>query len=553
MPDLAATPGQGLSPLLRVLLHHRGVRSETEATSFLDGALADGHDPLLMPGMPAAVERLVRAVRGGEMVAIFGDYDVDGMTATALLTEGLRDLGAHVLPHIPDRFRDGYGLNTDSIGRLRAAGAALLVSVDCGITAHREIRFANDLGFDVVVLDHHTVPEELPPAVAAVDPKFPGSPYPCTELTSAGLVFKLLLALYASMGRTLDEERLLDLVALGTVADVAPLQGENRHLVKRGLRALHRTSRPGLRALLEVAGIAGRPLGTDDLGFGLGPRLNAAGRLGDAGAAFELLMTRDEGRGRELAERLDVLNRERQRQTDDAMALATEALGPGVDDPLVFVSHPRISSGIVGIIAGRLSEQYYRPAVVCEEGEAESRGSARSIPEFHITYALRAVERLLLRYGGHRQAAGLTFANEHGPAIREELREQAARDLQGIELAPAIHIDARIKLARLKGADVVTLSRLEPFGDGNPRPTFLSQGVEVIDARPIGDGSHARLRLRDGRITWPAVAWRTGRVDSFPDRLDIVYSVGPDSGYRDALQIEVHDMRASEMAPPATV
>ena len=524
------------------------------------------HDPLLLPDIEPALARLRKALRVGERIAVYGDFDVDGVTASALLMEGLSasgGLGADAFAYIPDRFSEGYGLNCAALDRVRADGAALLIAADCGTNSPKEVAHARGLGMDVVILDHHLVLRGLPTAAATVNPKRADSRYPDRELATVGLAYKLMGALFESMGQAWDSERGLDLVALGTVADVAPVLGENRWLVKRGLERLAGSERPGLRALMEAAGIEPRQVNTEAIGYGLGPRLNAAGRLKHARLALELLLERDEEEAERRALELTTLNRERQERTAAALELAAELLEQeDAESPLIFVGHEDIPSGIAGLVAGRLAEGRYRPAVVYERGEKTSRASCRSIPEFDITGALQGCAELLERFGGHRAAAGFTARNEKLPSLKEGLLRQAEEALAGVELIPAIDIDAALPLSALRGREIRLISQMGPFGEGNPEPTFLSRGVEVVECRIVGsDGKHLRLKLRDsagggpasggardrgGRVTWPAIAFGLGEAGVREgQRLDVVYSLAADR--RDnALELRVKDVAVTE-------
>ncbi len=557
-----ALAGAPYPTLIRHLLWHRGLRTVDEATGFMEGPPVE-HDPLLLPDIEAALGRLRQALRDGERIAVYGDFDVDGVTASALLVEGLRSLGADVFAYIPDRFSEGYGLNCAALDRLRAGGATLLVTADCGSSSPKEVAHARGLGMEVVILDHHSVPAELPgAATATVNPKRADSRYPHRELASVGLAHKLMAALHESLSLSggWEEDRSLDLVALGTVADVAPVVGENRWLVKRGLERLARSERPGLRALMEVAGIEPTRVDTETIGYGLGPRLNAAGRLKHARLALELLLEEDEEEAQRRALELTALNRERQERTAAALELAAELLTQeDVESPLIFVGHAEIASGIAGLVAGRLAEGRYRPAVVYERGEERSRASCRSIPEFDITGALRGCEELLERFGGHRAAAGFTARNEKLASLREGLLRQAEEALAEVELVPAIDIDAALPLAALRGREIRLISQMGPFGEGNREPTFLSRGVEVVECRIVGsDGQHLRLKLRTeaddggGRVTWPAIAFGLGETDVREgQRLDVVYSLAADR--RDsALELRVKDVAPTEQeaGPP---
>ncbi len=547
-------------PLVRHLLWHRGLRTPAAASRFLDGPPAgtDEYDPLLLSGMDVALTRVRRAIKSGEPLAVFGDFDVDGVTATALLTDALRRLGAAVRPYLPDRFAEGYGLNLAAIDSLRQAGIRLLLTVDCGTSSLAEIDHANQIGMEVVVLDHHTVPSQLPAAIAIVNPRRAENRYPEPNLTSVGLAYKLAAALFNSLAQNWEPNRYLDLVALGTIADVAPLQNENRSLVRRGLAALSTTARPGLRALIENARIDPSRVDAQAVGYVLGPRLNAAGRLAHARQAFDLLLEEDEEKARQQALALTALNQQRQRQTTAAMELAQKLLmEEDAEAPLLFIGHEDIASGIVGLIAGRLAEERYRPAIVYETGDATSRASCRSIPEFDITDALRKRPELLVRFGGHRTAAGFTVENDKLPALKESMLAQAGEALDGLELAPTIDIDAAVPLHRMSPELIHWLSALAPFGQGNPEPTFLSRGLEVLEVRVLGsDGQHMRLKLRDGSATWPAIAFGFGPagrspIDAQPGkRLDAVFSFASDRFGREALELRIKDMAPSKEELP---
>jgi single-stranded-DNA-specific exonuclease len=564
-PDGGRLRDSGYPPLIQRLLALRGLGTAAEARAFLEGHPPPrGDDPFLLPNMDAAVRRLRSALEQNETVAVFGDFDVDGVTAAALLCQGLTALGAPTIPYIPDRFREGYGLNLSAVESLRSRGAALLVTADCGTSSRPEIERARSLDMGVVVLDHHRVPDELPPADALVNPKLAGGGSPHAELSAVGVGYLLLRALYDDLGRSFAAEQYLDLVALGTVADVAPLVGMNRHLVRRGLAALADTRRPGLLALMAVAGIDRGRIDTQDISFALGPRFNAAGRLEHAGLSYDLLVCDEEERARALAERLNRLNQERQQRQAESLDLARAVLaaeGAAGERPLVMVGHPTFSPGIVGLVAAKLAEEFYRPAVVYELGEAASRASARSIPEFDITAALRSCADLLEKFGGHHQAAGFTARNDRLPVIEERLLAVASEELGGRDLAPAIDIDAELPLRDLRGPEIRLLSGFAPHGNGNPEPTFLSRAVRVVESRTAGrpEAGHRRLKLRDGPVVWPAIAFRlheegegessAGVGPTLGETVDIVYTLTPDRRTSDGLELRVLDLRPSRLGP----
>jgi single-stranded-DNA-specific exonuclease len=531
------------------------VSNEQEAARFLFLEPWPQADPLLLPGLQPAVERLAQAVTRGETVAVFGDFDVDGITAAAVLTEALRELGATALPYIPDRFREGYGLNVSAIADLAGRGAGLLVAADCGTSSVFEVAEANRLGMDVLVLDHHAIPQELPASLALVNPKLGGEGGPHADLAAVGVAYQTVAALHGALSRPWDSDRFLDLVAIGTVGDLVPLLGENRHLVRLGLAALRKTERPGLRALMATtAGLRPEAVDVEAIAYGLAPRLNAAGRLAHAETSLRLLLTNDTAEAEQLAAQLNALNQERQRQTEQALALAAGLLAvedPDGSLPLILIAHPEIPQGIAGLVASRLVDERYRPAIVCQTGEGVSRASCRSIPEFDIVAALRRQENLLVRFGGHRMAAGFTVANENIPALKQALVDYAGEALGGMELSSALDIDAELPLARLRGEEIRWLQSFAPHGQGNPEPTFLSRGALVVEARVMGnDGRHRRLKLKDGPVTWPAVAFDFGETAIRQgQRVDVVYSLAADRRGGGALELRVKDLAPTTQNP----
>ncbi len=527
------------------LLALRGITDAAATAAFLD-APGPAPDPYALPALDTAVERLSRAARSGECVAVYGDFDVDGITSAAQLAQALAALGAVPAPYIPDRFSEGYGLNIPAIERLHRDGASVLLTADCGTSSVDEVARARELGMDVIILDHHTVPPELPDANALVNPRLrDAAPGGLLELATAGLAFHVAAALHDAAGRTFDPQAYLDVAALGTVCDMAPLVDENRRLLRIGLPALARTARPGLRALMEVSRIDAASVTAEDIGYKLGPRLNAAGRIAHAKLALELMMTQDEERGRDLAFQLDALNRERQERTAQAVNLATRMVEGGAVPPLIMIGHADFSSGIVGLIASKLVDLYGRPAVVYEIGAETSRASCRSIDEFHITDALRAHAELFERFGGHRGAAGFTVRNERIDEVRACLLGEAERELAGRELAPVLEIDCNLPLRQLRGEEIRWLARIGPFGVGNPAPTFLARNVTVVESRIVGTGDkHLKLRLRDGGVTWPAIAFDMGGFAAEPGaRVDVVYCMSGDGRAEATLELRIEDMR----------
>mgnify|MGYP001084257150 CR=1 FL=1 len=549
-----------LPPLLAQVLYNRDVRDVAAVTDFLksDGEEANA---FALPGMHTAVTRIRAALRREERIAVYGDFDADGITATALLVQTLQALDANVQPYIPDRVDEGYGLNDGALDALGANGVSLVVTVDCGSRASDAIAHAGQQGLDIVVTDHHSLGSPLPDAVAVVNPRRAldrrgGSHDPRLDtLSGVGVAYQLARALLLSQRQSpvtqrdvsLQAEDLLDLVALGTVADVVPLRGENRILVQRGLERLNGMARPGVKALCEVARLRPGKVDATAIGYILGPRLNAAGRLGDAMLALRLLLTEDETEARGLARELDSLNRERQRLTGQACDLARKlALEADGEPLLLFAASREFLPGIVGLVAGRLLDEFYRPTVVVEIGEEISRGSCRSIPEFHITRALDDCEGLLQRHGGHAAAAGFRVANENLDRLTERLRGLAVEELSDQDLTPTLDIDAEVALSEMSWELQQALLHLEPCGCKNPRPLFASRGVPVRSYRAVGrEGKHLKLRLSDGRLTWDAIAFRQGEwAGRLPDLVDVVYhlEVNEWNGRRQ-LQLNVQDIR----------
>jgi single-stranded-DNA-specific exonuclease len=543
----------GIPALIALLLENRGIRSRQEAALFIGGKEPPARDPYLLPDFEAAVLRLRRAVLEREAVTVFGDFDVDGMTSTAAITDAINDLGGHARPYIPNREREGYGLNLRAVEMLAASGTRLLLTCDCGTSSIAEVERAQQVGMDVIVLDHHSPPPELPRPTALVNPKLPTSRHGFSEYSTAGLAYLVAGALYDACRRPFPEQRYADLAALGTVADMVPLVDENRQIVRRGLRALADSSRPGVRALVAASGIDTRHLSSESIAFALTPRLNAAGRLDDASVALDLLLCRDEERASELASRLDELNRERQLMTREAEDLARDLLEEKSNLPLLLVGDERFHQGIVGLVASRLVETYGRPALVYQRGDCESRGSCRSIEAYDIVSGLRSCHDLFERYGGHSQAGGFTVRNERLEALEERMLAHASHALAGVELGPFVNIDAEWPLGLLRSQEIKWISKLGPFGMGNKEPVLLSRGVTAVEARPVGeDGRHLRLRLKEGNVTWPAIAFGyEGEPPAEGQRLDLVYSLSSDrygpsyEGNGAALQLTIVDLAPS--------
>lgn len=534
------------------LLRRRGVDTVPAAQEFLNPDWYQPADASVLGQWDEAIERVALAAQRGEAVAIYGDYDVDGITGTAILTEALRDVGIDARPFIPHREREGYGIQDAALAQLASDGAQVLITADCGITALNEIAAAREQhGMDVIVLDHHEPADALPGANAIVTPKLAPSGHPLSELSTGGLAYRFAHAVAERMRTPADQRRWLDLAAMSTVADVVPLRGENRWIVHQGLRALQATERPGLRSLLQ-SGRSRAPIDTETIGFQLAPRINAAGRLDDASLALDMLMERDRDAARELAGRLNQLNDQRRRLTDEAMKEAQSQierqLDPAGQAPLVlFVGGEELHHGIVGIVAGRLADQWSRPAFAWSLVDGEARASGRSAAGFDLVRMLDGARELLIRGGGHTMAAGFSALPQHMGALMARFNESAQSQLDAGDagawaaLEGRTDIDAQVPLTALTPGIVHWIERLAPFGEGNPAPVFLSNGVDVRGVKTVGqDGAHLRLDL-DG---WSAIGWRLGKAAAaVQSQVDLVWRLR--RGLRGRPELEILDLSVS--------
>ena len=531
------------------LLRQRDVDTVPAAQEFLNPQWYQPADATVLGDWTAAIERIAEAAQGGEAVAIYGDYDVDGITGTAILTEALRDAGIDARPFIPHREREGYGLQDAAVARLASEGARVLITADCGITALKEIAAAQEQhGLDVIVLDHHEPAESLPQGASIVTPKLAPKGHPLAELSTGGLAYRFAHGLSDHLGLEKEQSDWLDLAAMSTVADVVPLRGENRWIVHQGLRALDGTERPGLRALLKSQRRYG-PVDTETIGFQLAPKINAAGRLDDASLALSMLTERNSERARELAAQLDRLNDERRRLTTEAMDMAQRQITGQLDAsgqaPLVlFVGGEEIHHGIVGIVAGRLADQWSRPAFVWSVVDGEARASGRSAAGFDLVRILDSSRELLIRGGGHAMAAGFSADPRQLGALMSQFNEAAQNQLNAGEagawaaLEGRMEIDAQVPLEAVNRQTVSWIERLAPFGEGNPAPTFLSTDVGVRQAKTIGaDGAHLKLDL-DG---WSSIGWRLGSAAAeVGTQVDIVWRLR--RGLRGRPELEIFDL-----------
>ncbi|MBK9928074.1 MAG: single-stranded-DNA-specific exonuclease RecJ [Anaerolineales bacterium] len=537
--------------ILKQILFNRGYSTDAEARTFLKAEPNSNTDPFQMIGMQTAVDRIQFALDHSEPIAIYGDYDVDGVTATALLVQALEGLGANVRGYIPNRFEEGYGLNKDALDSLKADGVKLVITVDCGIRSPDEALHSQTIGLDLIISDHHH-PDglNLPPALAVINPKQHGDPYPDKELAGVGIAYKIAEALFGLRSSTVSLQDLLDLVALGTVADLAPLVGENRILVRRGLKQIRETKRQGLFSLAGVADTKLEKITAGNIGFMLGPRLNASGRLESALASFELLTTTDFMKAGQLAQQLDVQNRHRQTITKSMQAQAEEiAMSEDPEAFLLFAAHESFNPGVVGLAASRLTETYYRPSIVAAKGPEETRGSCRSIPEFHITDALDLCKDLLVRHGGHAAAAGFTVKNENLPEFVTRLKAIAKEQLEGKDLRQTLTADIEVSLEEMNFEVLKHLNYLEPTGYGNPDAVFVARDVRVKSSRTVGaDGRHLKLSVEDSRgASYDCIGFRLGGLQSsLPPRVDVMFTLEANEwNGRSTLQLNLKDLKAS--------
>jgi single-stranded-DNA-specific exonuclease len=521
-----------LPRLVARILLNRGLIDTQDIAAFLEPGLEKLRPPFGLPDLEKAAARLAEAVRRGETVIVYGDYDVDGLTSTCLLHDFFRELGLDCLTYIPDRLREGYGLKLPALQEL-ARRAKLLVTVDCGISDAAEVAWAMDQGLEVIVTDHHELPPELPPALAVVNPKRGGEDYPFADLAGVGVALLLALGVRANLResgwfRKHPEPNLrscLDLVALGTAADVAPMQGENRILVREGLKVLEESRRPGLAALKEVAGLEGKPISYRDAVFRLAPRLNAAGRLGQARGALELLLSRDLAQARAQARYLSDLNRQRQGLEENLRRQALDlAQRQNLGDRRVWVLagegwHP----GVLGIVAARLAEEYHRPVALVSLEEGRGRGSARSVEGFHLFRGLMACEKILARFGGHQAAAGFEMAAGDVAALQEALEEAFVRQVGPEHLKPTLKVDAQVQLEELDARFYRQLERLRPFGPGNPEPVLICAGVECLNSRIVGE-RHLKVQLAQNGCLMEAIAFDMAGAHPLSGPLEVAFS-----------------------------
>jgi single-stranded-DNA-specific exonuclease len=558
--ELALAHELGLPQTVAAVLRNRGIANVSEAQAFLNPSLGGLHDPFLLPDMLPAVERVELAIERKEQVLIHGDYDADGVTSTALLVRALSKLGLDVHYFIPHRFHDHYGVSQRAVAMATQKKLGLLISVDCGVSDHEMIAAARAGGTDVIIIDHHqpmmaagsagpvahvrpsavsaTPPDsgvgrnDLPEGALVIDPKRADASYPFRELSAVGLAYKFIVAL--SSRRDVPEDfvarAFLDLVAVGTIADVAPLIDENRALCAAGLKLLPQTRKAGLRALMNICQVNGN-LSAMDVAFRIAPRLNAVGRMGDATEALELLLADDEEEALRLALKLEGLNRQRQAEQERIYQQArrqAEELLADRDYPVLVLSNPQWHLGIVGIVASKILEDYNRPAVIISEEDDMCRGSGRSIVGFDMAQAFAACSDLVVRGGGHALAGGLTLTKERIADVRERLCALAAETLKPTDLLPSLDLDCEVQPEEIAPELVQALAKLEPYGESNPAPVFLTRGLEVVNVRQVGkEGNHLKLTVAYGRRAFDAIGFGMGASTSWIEvgaEVDLAYT-----------------------------
>ena len=540
-------------PVLAKILLNRGIENIETARRFLKPELSHLHDPFLLAGMQDAVERIAAAISNKEKILIHGDYDVDGTTATSMLLLFFRNLGQSVDFYIPDRLLEGYGLSEKGMVFAKENGFGLIITVDCGITAVDEVKLANELGIDVIICDHHQPAEDLPSATAILNPKRPDCTYPFKELAGVGVAYKLLQALRSYLN--LDDSSVLEflgLVSIGSSADIVPLVDENRVIVKHGLQSLSQPNNIGLSALIDSSGLTDCEIGTGQVVFVLAPRINAVGRMGDAGRAVRLLTSDNKQQAKNIATILESENRRRKSIDEETFSEAYEIVEKNFnpEEENVFVLHKNgWHPGVIGIVASRLVEKFYRPTIIIATDEnGQGRGSARSIAGFNIYEALKECEDLMVSFGGHKYAAGLTIEIENIPLLREKISRVASERLTADLLKPKLSIDSEIRLREIDWQLIKLINRMAPFGPQNMRPLFLSKGLQVVGTPSIVGKNHLKLKVRQDGIVMDAIGFNLGdkiyRISPGDQDVEMVFIIDENEYQgRKTIQLRVKDLR----------
>lgn len=544
----------GVPPVIAAILLNRNISDDEGCKSFLTKGMKNVHHPYLLKDAKKAAERIRTAVETKENIVIYGDYDVDGITSTSILYLFLSSLGANVSYYIPNRSDEGYGINMIALSKIQKSGAKLLITVDCGITAVGEVELAKAMGLEVIITDHHTCKELVPDAYAVINPKQPDCDYPFKDLAGVGVAFKLILATALTMGLSAKEyfDKYIEIVAIGTIADVVSLTDENRVFVSIGMNALKNTENFGLNALFESAQILDKPINAGLISFMIAPRINAAGRVGSAKTAVELLVTDDKAKAREIATALEDENRSRQQTEQEILNEAFEMIEGDIDfkdKKVIVLAKENWHHGVIGVVASRLVDKYYRPTILISLKDGLGKGSGRSIKGFNLFNALNECSDLLLKFGGHELAAGLGLNCSDIEEFDKRINEYAKNTLADEDLVPYINIDAILDIGDLTVENAETLSMLEPFGMGNPQPVFAVMNVNLISQRTIGDGKHTRLMLsKNGRVIEAVGFNMANAISGFVvgSKLDIAFNMNTNifKGEKH-LQIILKDIRLS--------
>lgn len=537
-----------VSKILARILINRGITDIDDANMFLNGDISSSFDPYLLNDMDKAVMRIKMALDRKEKILIYGDYDVDGITSIALLYKILSAMGGDIMTYIPHRIEEGYGLNSDAISFAKNKNVGLVITVDCGIDACAEVKFARELGLDVIITDHHEVKrDEIPPAYAILNPHMKGSDYPFSELAGVGVAYKLCQAM--AKKQYLNIERHLDYVALGTISDIVPQRSENRVFTKHGLKVLNNTDKPGLRALIESAGISNREISSSDIGYILGPRINAMGRIGSADTALKLMLTGNKLEADKLASMLGKENQNRQKIEskilEEAMAKVEREIN-FKEHKIIIISEENWHPGVIGIVASRIQEKFYRPTIVISMDGNSGKGSGRSIDKFHLFEALLDSKDCLVDFGGHEAACGLTIKRDKLPKFRERINNYAKLKIKEDDLFPVLDIDVELPLSELGMGLLEELKQLSPYGPENLRPVFMSYGVKVTsEPRFIGRNGY-KMWVRCGEMACEAVTFKRDNIylPNPGDVLDIVYtpSINDWQGI-ESIQLDLKDIR----------
>lgn len=538
-----------INELLARILLNRNVDTDEKIEKFLYPKIEDLNDPYLFKDMEKAVARIMKAIESKEKITIYGDYDVDGITSITVLKKFLDEIGAYVDYYLPNRLSEGYGLNQNALDIIKSRGTKLMITVDCGISAYNEIEYAKELGLDVIVTDHHECPAVLPNSLAIIDAKRADNTYPFNSLAGVGVSFKLVQALCEKLGKSPESYlKYLDIVCLGTVADIVPLIDENRVIVKYGLEAIKNTQNVGLKALIETSGY--KAIDSSAISFGLAPRINACGRMGQAEMALKMLLTEDTTEAMRIAEYLQTMNKERQEVEKVIMEDAVKIIEENklYNDNVIVVGNENWHHGVIGIVASKITETYYKPSIlVCFEGD-EGKGSGRSVDGFDLHEALSACSDTLLKYGGHAMAIGLTLKKEEFLNFRKAIIE-FSKDKLPEDLMPVVKYDAEISTKDISKDTIESLKLLEPYGEANNSPVFVYKNVKVDSVRTLSNDKHLKLNIKDGNCVFNAIAFNMGdRKESIKmgDKVDILHylELNRYNGY-ESVQLNVKDIKKS--------